>query len=225
MEVSDLNVTLDGAPVLTGLNFSVSRGEFLTILGPNGSGKTVLLKVLLGLLPYQGRLRWREKPRIGYLPQDFHPQAVKSMPLTVADFFRLKSLPAAAARPQLEQVGLDAGILNKRAGLLSGGEFQRMLIAWVLASDPNVLLLDEPTTAVDVAGGATIYSLLNAIWRARNLTIFNVTHDLNIVLAYSSHVLCLARARHICYGPPREALTPEVLQAMYGEKVKHYTHG
>ena len=99
-----------------------------------------------------------------------------------------------------------------------------MLVAWVLASEPNVLFLDEPTAAIDVAGGATIYSLLGEIWRDRKLTIFHVTHDLNIVLAYSTHVLCLSRAAEPSYGVPKEVLTREILSEVYGAEIKFHIH-
>lgn len=223
LDVRNLTVTLD-APVLSDLSFSVNEGEFLTIVGPNGSGKTVLIKALLGLLPYTGQVTWRKKPRIGYLPQGLNQMSVREMPLTVRDFFGLKSPGHRDALKYLSRVGLPADTLDKRAGHLSGGEFQRMLIAWVLGSRPSVLFLDEPTTAVDVGGGETIYSLLNDILREENLTIFNVTHDLNIVYAHSTHVLCLSRLGHICYGVPREVLTPAVLNDLYANDVKFYTH-
>jgi ABC-type cobalamin/Fe3+-siderophores transport system ATPase subunit len=99
-----------------------------------------------------------------------------------------------------------------------------MLVAWVLASRPNVLFLDEPTTAVDIAGGETIYALLKNVWREQRLTIFNVTHDLNIVFAHSTHVLCLSRLGHPCYGAPKEVLTPEILSDIYGADVKFHIH-
>jgi zinc transport system ATP-binding protein len=224
LDVKHLGVTLDGSPVLSDLNFSVNEGEFLTILGPNGSGKTVLIKSLLGLLPYDGVVNWHKKPRTGYLPQGLNQMSVREMPLTVQDFFALKDRNRDEAVNYLSLVGLPAGVLDRRAGHLSGGEFQRMLVAWVLASRPNVLFLDEPTTAVDVAGGETIYSLLNDIWREQKLTIFNVTHDLNIVYAHSTHVLCLSRFGHSCYGVPKEVLTPAVLNDMYATDVKFYMH-
>jgi zinc transport system ATP-binding protein len=222
--VRNLTVALDGSPILRDLSFDVAEGEFLTILGPNGSGKTVLVKALVGLLPYSGELTWHNKPRVGYLPQGFNQMSVRDMPLTVKDFFALKKIRPEDAAAQLSLVGLDPSALRKRAGHLSGGEFQRMLVAWVLASGPNVLFLDEPTTAVDVGGGETIYSLLGAIWQKSRLTIFNVTHDLNIVFAHSTHVLCLSRHGHLCYGAPREVLTPAVLRDMYGAEIKFHSH-
>lgn len=224
LEVRNLSVTLGGAPVLSDLSFSVQEGEILTILGPNGSGKTVLLKALLGLLPFTGEVNWHKKPRIGYLPQGLNQMSVRDMPLTVEDFFALKKLNRDRVTRYLPLVGLASGVLGKRAGYLSGGEFQRMLVAWVLASRPEVLFLDEPTTAIDVVGGETIYSLLKKIWREQKLTMFVVTHDLNIVYAHSTHVLCLSRFAHTCYGIPKEVLTPDVLNDMYGTDVKFYTH-
>jgi len=224
LEVKNLTVMLDHSPIVCDLSFHVDNGEFLTILGPNGSGKTVLVKALLGLLPFSGEMNWYKKPKIGYLPQGLNQMSVRDMPLTVKDFFALKKLRPDDALTYLSLVGLQKSVLEKRAGYLSGGEFQRMLVAWVLASGPNVLFLDEPTTAVDIAGGETIYALLKDVWRDQKLTIFNVTHDLNIVFAHSTHVLCLSRFGHPCYGVPKEVLTPEVLSDIYGAEIKFHTH-
>lgn len=224
LDVRNFKVTLESSLILSDLNFSVEEGEFLTVLGPNGSGKTVLLRALLGLIPHTGELNWHKKPRIGYLPQGLNQMSVRDMPLTVKDFFGLKKLKRDEVTTFLSLVGLESAVLNKKAGHLSGGEFQRMLVAWVLASRPNILFLDEPTTAIDVAGGETVYSLLRDIWEKQKLTIFNVTHDLNIVYAHSTHVLCLSRFGHRCFGVPKEILTPDVLHDIYGTEVKLYTH-
>jgi zinc transport system ATP-binding protein len=217
-------VRLDRSPILSDLQFNVDEGEFLTILGPNGSGKTVLLKALLGLVDHKGEVTWHKKPRIGYLPQGLNQMSVRDMPLTVKDFFDLKKVKYEGVAKLLSLVGLESNVLSKRAGHLSGGEFQRMLVAWVLASGPNILFLDEPTTAIDIAGGETIYSFLKDIWQQQKLTIFHVTHDLSVVYGHSTHVLCLSRFGHRCYGVPKEVLTPSVLNDIYGAEVKFYTH-
>lgn len=224
LDVRNLSVTLEGNAVLSNLSFRVGRGEFLTIVGPNGAGKTVLIKSLLNLLPHQGEVNWNGTPKIGYLPQGLHQMSMRDVPLSVADFFALKARKRNQAAKYLSHVGLPADILDRRAGHLSGGEFQRMLIAWVLSSEPSVLFLDEPTAAVDIAGGETISSLLSHLWREHQLTVFNITHDLNVVYAHSTHVLCLSRRGHSCFGVPKQVLTPEVLKEMYGADVKFYMH-
>ena len=224
LEVKDLCVRLGGTLVVHPVSFVVHEGEFVTILGPNGSGKSILVKALVGLLPYEGEVVWHKQSKIGYLPQGLNQMSVKDMPLTVSEFFGLKKLRGERVRKYLTLVGLGESVLGKRAGHLSGGEFQKMLVAWVLASEPNVLFLDEPTNSVDVAGGETIYSLLGDIGRDRKLTIFNVTHDLNIVFGRSTHVLCLSRALEPSYGVPKEVLTPEMLRAIYGADIKFHSH-
>ncbi len=224
LEVRNLSVTLNGTAVLSGLNFRVEEGEFLTIMGPNGAGKTVLVRALLGLMPHEGEVKWRPGIKIGYLPQGLNQMFVRDVPVTVGEFFGLRRVGAAETARCLELVGLPRAMAQKPAGYLSGGEFQRMLVAWVLAGRPQAVVLDEPTTAVDVAGGETIYSILGKAGREEKLTILNVTHDLNVVFAHSTHVLCLSRVGHRCFGVPREVLTPEVLNELYGAQLKFYTH-
>jgi len=226
LEVKNLTVNLDGEKVLENLSFSVSEEEILTILGPNGAGKSVLLKTLLGLLPYEGEILWHRKPKIGYLPQGLNQLSVKNYPLTVADFFALKN-PA----PSLEEitkflllVGLEKDILDKTAGNLSSGQFQRMLVAWVLISHPQIIFFDEPTTGIDIGGGETVYSLLHNIWKQEKLTIFLVTHDLNIVYKHSTNVLCLNRKGYHCFGTPKDILSMETLEKVFGKEIKLYEH-
>jgi len=226
LEVKNLNVNLDGEKIIENLSFQVAQGEFLTILGSNGAGKTVLLRTLLGFLPYEGIINWQQKLKSGYLPQGLTQLKLKDFPLTVQDFFALKN-PV----PDIEEitkflhlVGLKKDILKKTVGNLSGGQFQRMLVAWTLVSHPNVLFFDEPTTGIDIGGGETIYSLLQAIWEKEKLTIFLVTHDLSIVYKYSTNVLCLNRKGHQCFGAPKEILSPERLEQIFGTEIKFYEH-
>lgn len=226
LEVKNLTVKLDEETIIENLSFNVSKGEILTILGPNGAGKSVLLKTLLGLLPYQGTIYWSHKPTIGYLPQGLNILLIKELPLTVQDFFMLKG-----KLPKLEEiikllhlVGLNKDILNKKAGNLSGGEFQRMLVAWVLISQPEIIFLDEPTTGIDIGGGETIYSLLQQIQKERTLTIVIVTHDLNIVSGFSTNVLCLSRKGHSCFGKPEEIFNTKTLEDIFGNNIKLYKH-
>jgi zinc transport system ATP-binding protein len=226
LEVKNLNVTLNKEKIVENLSFQVAAGEILTILGPNGAGKSVLLKTLLGFLPYEGKIIWHQKIKIGYLPQGLNQLRVKDFPLTIQDFFALKDpIPSANEITEfLRLVGLEKDILAKTAGSLSGGQFQRILVAWVLISHPDVIFFDEPTTGVDIGGGETIYSLLQAIRKKEKLTIFLVTHDLHIVYKHSTNVLCLNRKGHNCFGAPHEMLNTETLEQIFGAEIKFYEH-
>lgn len=221
LRVSDLKVTFEGQAVLANLSFVVRRGDVLTILGPNGAGKTVLLRALLGTVPYAGSVTWKKGTRIGYVPQRL--PYIKNIPLSVADFFALKTHAGGDVDAMLRTVGLAGELASKRIGDLSSGQFQRTLIAWALAGDPHVLLFDEPTTGVDITGEETVYALLTRLHRERNLTMLIVTHDLAVVHRLSSTVLCVNR-RPICQGPPISTLTPENLHRLYGAEVKFYEH-
>ncbi len=226
LEVKNLNVILGKEKVIENLSFQIKRGEILTILGPNGAGKSVLLRTLLGFIPYKGEIIWHGKNKIGYLPQGLNQLKVKDLPLTVLDFFKLKnpSPTLAEINKFIKLVGLEDNVVFKKAGDLSGGQFQRMLIAWLLISDPEVIFLDEPTTGIDIGGGETIYSLLYNIQQKKNLTIFLVTHDLNIVYTHSNNVLCLTRKGHYCYGKPKDILNKENLEEVFGTEIKLYEH-
>ncbi|MGD8828389.1 MAG: metal ABC transporter ATP-binding protein [Gammaproteobacteria bacterium] len=221
LRVLSLSVELEGERVLSDLSFTVGRGQVLTILGPNGAGKTVLLRTLLGTLRHEGTITWKKGVRIGYVPQRL--PYIRNIPLSVADFFALRRVAEADAEEMLQAVGLGAEIVRRRIGDLSSGQFQRILIAWALSRNPDVLLFDEPTTGIDVGGEETVYALLSRLQRERNLTMLIVTHDLAVVHRLSSIVLCLNR-KLVCMGPPLEALTPDNLRRLYGREVKFYAH-
>lgn len=226
LQVKNLTVKFNHDKIIDNLSFTVDRGENLTILGPNASGKSVLIKTLLGLIPFEGQINWIYKPKISYLPQNLNQTSAFGIPITLEDFFNLKTV-----KPQkkelvnfLNLVGLSEKDLPKKINILSSGQFQRMLVAWVLIDKPEVVFLDEPTTSLDIGGGESIYSLLEKIGVEKDLTIFLVTHDLNIVYGFSDKVLCLNRKAHICFGTPFEILTPKNLEETFGMKLKFYKH-
>ncbi|MEJ2685530.1 MAG: metal ABC transporter ATP-binding protein [Candidatus Sulfobium sp.] len=221
LKVEDLNVELDRRSIIEHLSFTVKRGDIVTILGPNGAGKTVLLKCLLGLLPYDGDIAWEKGIKIGYVPQRL--PFIKDIPLSVMDFFDLKGAAEQEVRDIVRAVGFGEEFLGRKIGDLSSGQFQRILIAWGLVGKPQVLLFDEPTTGIDISGEETIYNLLARLKEERHLTMLLVTHDLSVVYEFSTHVICLSR-KAVCYGPPREVLTPESLQNLYGGGMKYYQH-
>lgn len=222
LKVKNLNVTFGKEEVIKELSFEVKRGEVLIILGPNGAGKTTLLRTLLGLIPYKGEIVWGSK-NISYLPPQELIQRKYLPPMTIEDFFGLKDVDKEDALKIFEEVDLDLSLLKRSFNALSTGQFQRMMIAWALVDNPEVLLFDEATYGIDVGGEETIYSLLHKFWEKRNLTILLVTHDLDIVYEHANHVLCLNKEK-MCYGEPIKILTPQNLEKTYGTGIKFYKH-
>ena len=224
LEVKNLTVKLDNEIIIDNLSFEVEKKEVFCILGPNGAGKTTLFKALLGLIPFSGKIKWKEGIRIGYLPERLSKMHFSNIPMTVKDFFFIKTKELSKIQEYLKQVGLNPSqILNKNPSQLSGGQFQRFLIAWVFISEPQVLLLDEPTTNVDVSGENFLFNFLAQERDKRNLTILLITHDLDIVYGFATKVLCLYK-KALCWGIPRDVLTPQLLEKLYGTKLKFYIH-
>jgi zinc transport system ATP-binding protein len=227
LKVKNLNVKFRKEEVIRNLSFEVKKGEFLIVVGPNGSGKTTLFKAILGLIPLEGEIIWQEAkiPKISYLPERLSQDKFKNLAITVKEFFRFRESSDEKIFSILKAVGLEPDeILNKNPGDLSSGQFQRMLIAWSLISEPEILFFDEPATGIDIGGEETIYSLLEKFWKEKSLTILLITHDLDIVYKYATNVLCLSKKGICCFGPPRKILTPKVLEKVYGTGIKFYEH-
>jgi zinc transport system ATP-binding protein len=228
LTVEGLSVTLDGIQILRNVSFTVRQGEALAVIGPNGAGKTVLFRALLGLLPHEGLVRWLPDTRIGYVPQRFSVE--RSAPITAMEFCLLKApnfwRPRAAFIRQLHDeitlMGLDRSVLQKKLGELSSGQTQRLLIAWAMLQQPDVLLLDEPTAGVDAGFEDTIYSVIRRVQSERGTTVLLISHDLSVVYRYAQHVLCL-NTTVVCQGSPIEALNPEALALLYGA-AGYYRH-
>lgn len=223
LAVDGLSVGFGQADIIHDLALAVGRGSWTAIIGPNGSGKTVLLKALVGALPYRGRIRWAEGTRIGYVPQKLDLE--RDLPLTGLDLLHAKLKvtrsaedPAAAAR----DVGLGAEVARP-IGALSGGQLQRLLVALALIGHPTVLLLDEPTAGVDAPGQEHLNELIHRLQHERGLTVLVISHELSVVYRYAENVLCLSYPR-AHFGPPKAILTPERLSEIYGEPVAYHIH-
>lgn len=230
LSVKNLTVRFNNFRVLDSLSFDVAKGEVVAILGPNGAGKTVLFRALLGLIPYEGEIVWPKNVKIGYVPQKLPID--KDLPLTVMEFLNLRGASANEIYEALEAVGFLKGqdkhhwehhLLRARLGELSGGELQRVLVAYALINHPDVLLFDEPTAGVDIGGEETIYNLIDKLHQQHGLTVLLITHDLNVLYRYAEKVLCLNKEK-ICYGSPKEVLTPNNLQELYGSEIHVYPH-
>ena len=225
LSVKDLTVTLDGRSVLSNLSFELHEGELLAIIGPNGAGKTVLLRTLLHMLPYQGEIRWMESARIGYVPQ--RVAADRQLPLSASDLLNAKARFLKLSQADIERAtsvaDLTPELLNTNMGILSGGQFQKVLIAMALLGQPNVILFDEPTASLDELTEERVYELLHRLEEDYGIAIVLVSHDLSVVYRYATTVLCIGKGKP-CFGPPKEVLTPEALEALYSAPPKYYQH-
>ena len=227
LTVENLGVKFDDNEVLKGLNFFVQKGDVLAIVGPNGSGKSVLFRALLGLVPYSGKAQWTPGLKVSYIPQKFNID--KDMPLSVEEFFKFKENKHEKIINTLKSVGItdehhiEHHILNQRIGWLSGGQIQRVLIAWSILDNPDILLFDEPTAGIDVGGEETIYNLLKKLKDERGFTILLISHDLNIVYKYANNVICVNKEM-VCYGEPHMVLDPASLAKLYGGEAGFYKH-
>lgn len=225
LSVKDLTVTFGRRAIIRNLSFEVCEGDCVAIIGPNGAGKTVLLRALLHLIPYTGEIRWSHDARLGYVPQKI--AADRQLPFSARDLLAAKAGYLKLPSAELEQVSTDLGLTNDllsaSIGTLSGGQFQKLLIAFALLGRPNVLLFDEPTASLDELTEERIYEQLHSLQQDKGMTILLVSHDLSVVYRYANMVLCLSKGKP-CMGPPKEILTPAMLQELYAAPSQYYQH-
>jgi zinc transport system ATP-binding protein len=240
VEVRGLRVTFGDTAVLRGVNMRVPQGQIVALIGPNGSGKTTLLRCLLGLQKYsEGEVRiFGERnldkvlPRVGYVPQKLALE--RSFILSVREFLALRLRSTRnwffkshqqlddLIKPALVHIGVEE-LLDRPIAQLSGGQLQRVLIAYGLLSKPDLLLLDEPTAGVDTPGEETFYDLIAHVQRQYKLTVILVSHDLSMVYSHASRVYAL-NGVICCEGPPEQVMNAESLKQAYGIHATPYAH-
>jgi zinc transport system ATP-binding protein len=225
LQVIDLCISFGSRAVIQKLNFELRRGCCLAVLGPNGCGKTVLLKALLNLIPYLGEIRWTPRIRLDYVPQRVADD--RQLPMEVRELLLAKAHVQNLGTVEIDRVsaavGLSPEILGSTIAVLSGGQFQKVLLALSLLNEPNVLLVDEPTASLDELSEERVYDLLHSLQETRGLTVILVSHELSVVYRYATEVLCLSSDK-TCMGPPAEILTPEKLEELYGPSPRFYRH-
>ena len=229
LRVENLSVKIGSDCILSDVNLHVHCGELVALIGPNGAGKSTFLKAILGQREYEGVIAFSEpgqrskKPRIGYVPQS--PAFDPSDPVSVADLFAccMSKRPAflglgksmrALVLECLERVhGED--LIDKRVGTLSGGELQRVLLALALEPLPNILILDEPLSGVDVEGMGTLMDMLDEIRKNYDLSILMTTHDFSMLPRYANQVVLIDRGILIQGEPDVVLGSPEFSQAFH----------
>lgn len=234
--VEGLTVLRDGCPVLHEVGLSAGEGAWVAVIGPNGAGKSTLLQAIVGLLPSTGTirldgregLRGRARARaVAYAPQN----PVLPGELTVFDYTLLGRSPyipylgresakdREIAGRALRRLGLE-GFAERRLGRMSGGERQRVVLARALAQQAPVLLLDEPTTALDLGHQQQVLELLDELRRAEGLTVVTTLHDLGTAGQYADELVLISAGRVAASGPPAEVLTAGLVAAHFGARVR-----
>ena len=229
LRVENLSVRIGGDCILSNVNLHVHCGELVALIGPNGAGKSTFLKAVLGQRDYEGVIAFSEpgqrskKPRIGYVPQS--PAFDPSDPVSVADLFAccmsrrpaflgLRKSMRALVLECLERVHGEE-LIDKRVGTLSGGELQRVLLALALVPMPNILILDEPLSGVDVEGMETLMDMLDEIRKNFDLSILMTTHDFSLLPRYANQVVLIDRGILIQGEPETVLHSAEFAQAFH----------
>ena len=229
LRVQNLSVHVGGETILQDVNMHVHCGELVALIGPNGAGKSTFLKAILGQREYDGVIAFSapgqrsRKPRIGYVPQS--PAFDPSDPVTVADLFAccqskrpaFLGISRQAREDTLDMLDLVHGkdLIDKRVGTLSGGELQRVLLALALDPMPNILILDEPLSGVDVEGMQSLMDMLDEIRRECDLSILMTTHDFSMLPRYADQVVLIDRGIKIMGSPEIVLDSPEFYTAFH----------
>jgi zinc transport system ATP-binding protein len=205
ISAQDIEFAHGGQRVLHAINLTVEPGEIVTIVGPNGSGKSTLFRLLIGALkPQKGQVVRKPGLRIGYVPQKLHIDP--TLPITVGRFLNLPHrVTVQAARQALETAGVP-GVRDQQMSQLSGGQFQRVLLARAILGKPDLLMLDEATQGLDQPGSASFYQQIDKVRREMGCAVLMISHELHVVMSASDRVICLNG--HVCCEG-----TPEVVSA------------
>lgn len=228
LKIQNLSVRYGAEEALSGVNLHMHCGQIVALIGPNGAGKSTLIHAILGQQAYTGSITFHgpdgreQKLRIGYVPQS--PNFAKGDPISVLDLFcccigkRPAFLrPHAAMREKVLQClsNVDAeSLIDRRVGALSGGELQRVLLALALEPMPNMLILDEPLSGVDVEGMALLMDMLDGIRKKFDLSILMTTHDFSMLEKYADRVVLL-RERVLCEGTPEQVLSSDAFAEVF----------
>ena len=214
VQVEDLSVRYGARTALSRVSLRIEPSEIVTIVGPNGSGKTSLLRAIIGAIkPFQGRVVQASSLKIGYVPQKLHID--ETLPITVSRFLKLTGgVTAADIDYALTQAGVPA-LEKAQLSQLSGGQFQRVLLARALIAKPDLLLLDEATQGLDQRGSASFYQQIETVRRNRGCAVLMISHELHVVMSASDRVICL-NGHICCEGTPAVVASAPEYRELFG---------
>ena len=214
IQVEDLSVRYGARTALSRVSLRVEPSEIVTIVGPNGSGKTSLLRAIIGAIkPFQGRVVQASSLKIGYVPQKLHID--ETLPITVSRFLKLSGgVTAADIDYALKQAGVPE-LEKAQLSQLSGGQFQRVLLARALIAKPDLLLLDEATQGLDQRGSASFYQQIETVRQTTGCAVLMISHELHVVMSASDRVICL-NGHVCCEGTPAVVASAPEYRALFG---------
>jgi len=242
IDIKDVNFRYSNETVLEHIHLTVKKGEFLGLIGPNGSGKTTLIKILLGLLKSNSGTvslfnqkinQFFQWSKIGYVPQKAG-QTSQNFPITVEEVValgrisntRIIDIMTSSDRKAINQSLETVQMLqykHRRISDLSGGQQQRVFIARALVSNPELLILDEPTVGVDTESQTNFYKLLDILNKKHHMTLILISHDIEVVARVVSRIACINQTI-VCHGHPKQILNSDFVEKLYGKDLKFIVH-
>lgn len=219
VDIENLNVSISGKCILKDINLKIDSESITALLGPNGAGKTTLIKAILGLIKYEGSIKTSAK--LGYVPQN--PTFHLPFPITVRELFYINAIKLDNSALNILEMFRVGKLIDKNINRLSGGELQRLYIAQEIMKKPQLLIMDEPSSALDIEGQEVIFDIMNRIRKEEKTSFLIISHDISMINKHATDMIHLNQSVH-CQGKADDATINKELEKLYGDSFKHFHH-
>jgi zinc transport system ATP-binding protein len=219
VDIENLNVSISGKCILKDISLKIDSGSIIALLGPNGAGKTTLIKAILGLIKYEGSIKTNAK--LGYVPQN--PTFHLPFPITVRELFYINTIKLDHSALNILEMFRVNKLLDKNINRLSGGELQRLYIAQEIMKKPQLLIMDEPSSALDIEGQEVIFDIMDKIRKEEETSFLIISHDISMINKHATDMIHLNQSVH-CQGKADDAMLNKELEKLYGDSFKHFHH-